>query len=101
MAKKQKTKELPKETPFERQKKLASSAKNVLDANSINTFIGEYNEQSFYLVLKNHNLAIHAQSLLSNNDIQTTIEDRPMMQDSILFVLDKTEPIEEETENEQ
>ena len=100
MAKKQKTKELPKETPFERQKKLASSAKEVLDANHINSFIGEYNDQSFYLVLENHSLAEQAQTLLTAKDLQTTLEDRPMINDSILYISDKPETTEEEMEDE-
>lgn len=100
---KQKSKQPAERTIYEIRKEQANKALKLAKPLDDAIFIGELNDDKYYLVIAKTYLTRDIQAVLSQNDIQTKFEHRVMANDDVLYLLDdkpKTPKAEEEDADE-
>lgn len=80
----------------ELRKERVEAAHKILEKAFPDSFIGELNDNAYYLVIRNPKDAQAAKALLEEQNIQAEIEYREQINDAVLFIQDEEKTEEEE-----
>ena len=102
LTKRGKPEKAPEKTIHEIRKEQMEKAWKLAKTIDTKCYVGELNDEKYYLVIKDDTNAARIQTLLEENGIQTTFEYRYMMTDTALYLQDdvpKPEMTDETTED--